>query len=176
MGRHLSMRPTRRLGRAVLERLPIWPCSDQGLPSRPGRPSRWWSLTPPFHPCLIPGFSPRPSAVCSLWHFPGVAPAEVSSVARPVESGLSSSCSAKPSSPRLPGPLSLLACQQSPTPKAASAAVVYAIPLLPRRVACRRLFPENSAAAGAYAAVNRPDQRGRRQENDENDPPDRQAA
>ncbi len=32
-----------------------------------------------------------PSAVCSLWHFPEVAPAELSSVACPVESGLSSS-------------------------------------------------------------------------------------
>ena len=29
---------------------PSWPCSGWGLPSRPGRPGRWWSLTPPFHP------------------------------------------------------------------------------------------------------------------------------
>ena len=28
----------------------FWPCSGWGLPSRPGRPGRWWSLTPPFHP------------------------------------------------------------------------------------------------------------------------------
>ena len=30
--------------------LPVWPCSGWGLPSRAGRPARWWSLTPPFHP------------------------------------------------------------------------------------------------------------------------------
>jgi hypothetical protein len=40
------------LGRATLKRSPIWSCSGWGLPSRPGHPSRWWSLTPPFHPCL----------------------------------------------------------------------------------------------------------------------------
>src|SRR6187402_2163655 len=39
-------------GRATLKRSPIWSCSGWGLPSRPGHPSRWWSLTPPFHPCL----------------------------------------------------------------------------------------------------------------------------
>ena len=27
-----------------------WSCSGWGLPSRPGHPGRWWSLTPPFHP------------------------------------------------------------------------------------------------------------------------------
>ena len=31
-------------------RRPSWSCSRWGLPSRPGRPKRWWSLTPPFHP------------------------------------------------------------------------------------------------------------------------------
>ena len=30
----------------------IWTCSRRGLPSRPGYPGRWWSLTPPFHPYL----------------------------------------------------------------------------------------------------------------------------
>jgi hypothetical protein len=40
------------LGRATLKRSPIWSCSGWGLPSRPGCPYRWWSLTPPFHPCL----------------------------------------------------------------------------------------------------------------------------
>ena len=49
------------IGRAVLKRsrrkrkhapLPSWPCSGWGLPSRPGHPGRWWSLTPPFHPYL----------------------------------------------------------------------------------------------------------------------------
>jgi len=29
---------------------PSWSCSRWGLPSRTGRPARWWSLTPPFHP------------------------------------------------------------------------------------------------------------------------------
>ncbi len=28
----------------------VRPCSGRGLPSRPGRPGRWWSLAPPFHP------------------------------------------------------------------------------------------------------------------------------
>ena len=41
-------------GRATLKRSPIWSCSGWGLPSRPGYPRRWWSLTPPFHPCLCP--------------------------------------------------------------------------------------------------------------------------
>src|SRR4051794_6003375 len=48
------VRPTRKLGRAALPSLrwtlPVWPCSGRGLPSRPGHPGRWWSLTPPFHP------------------------------------------------------------------------------------------------------------------------------
>jgi hypothetical protein len=58
------VRPTRRLGRTALspprrQRLrrsateaanPSWSCSPWGLPSRRGRPRRWWSLTPPFHP------------------------------------------------------------------------------------------------------------------------------
>ncbi len=46
------------IGRATLDRLrsapgdrrAFWPCSRWGLPSRPGHPGRWWSLTPPFHP------------------------------------------------------------------------------------------------------------------------------
>jgi hypothetical protein len=54
-------RPTRRLGRATLERRPIWPCSVRGLPSRGGRPPRWWALTPPFHPC-----SPEVSGLLSV--------------------------------------------------------------------------------------------------------------
>jgi hypothetical protein len=40
------------LGRATLKRSPIRSCSGWGFPSRPGHPNRWWSLTPPFHPCL----------------------------------------------------------------------------------------------------------------------------
>ena len=34
--------------------IPAWPCSRWGLPSRCDHPQRWWSLTPPFHPCLCP--------------------------------------------------------------------------------------------------------------------------
>jgi hypothetical protein len=43
-----------------------WSCSGWGLPSHPGHPGCWWSLTPPFHPypALAHG------AVCSLWHCP----------------------------------------------------------------------------------------------------------
>ena len=29
-----------------------WPCSEWGLPSRPGHPGRWCALTAPFHPYL----------------------------------------------------------------------------------------------------------------------------
>jgi len=43
------------------------PCSGWGLPSRPGHPGRWWSLTPPFHPDRR---ARRRPAVCSLWHCP----------------------------------------------------------------------------------------------------------
>src|SRR3954468_16978369 len=28
----------------------FWSCSGWGLPSHPGHPGCWWSLTPPFHP------------------------------------------------------------------------------------------------------------------------------
>ena len=69
-------RSTRRLGRAALERLRTVtpreitasrPCFGWGLPSRPGHPGRWWSLTPPFHPDRLVRRRP---AVCFLWHFP----------------------------------------------------------------------------------------------------------
>ena len=76
------MRPTRGLGRAALERprrhggaVPSWPCSGWGLPSRRSHLRRWWSLTPPFHPCPHP--SPayvvrdrRAAGGLSLWHCP----------------------------------------------------------------------------------------------------------
>ena len=90
------MRPTRRLGRAALmtsaqDRLavdPFWPCSGWGLPSRPGHPGRWWSLTPPFHPC--PG-EPGRSVFCGT--FPRVTPGGCYPPPRPSESGLSSTVS-----------------------------------------------------------------------------------
>ena len=44
------LRPTRKLGRAVLKCFPIWSCSRWGLPSFPGRPGNWCALTAPFHP------------------------------------------------------------------------------------------------------------------------------
>ena len=58
--------------------LPSWPCSGWGLPSRPGHPGRWWSLTPPFHPYLPgrPGAGPW-EAVCFLWHCPAGHPGSV---------------------------------------------------------------------------------------------------
>ena len=68
-------RPTRRLGRAALERLrrhllvSSWPCSGWGLPSHPGHPGCWWSLAPPFHP-----YPAERRAVCFLWHFPAGRP------------------------------------------------------------------------------------------------------
>jgi hypothetical protein len=64
-------RPTRRLGRAALERLrrnlavPSWPCSGWGLPCRPGHPGRGGLLHAPFHP-----YPACDEAVCSLWHCP----------------------------------------------------------------------------------------------------------
>ena len=45
----------------------VRPCSGRGLPSRSGRPGRWWSLAPPFHPYRQ---SVATAAVCSLWHCP----------------------------------------------------------------------------------------------------------
>jgi hypothetical protein len=63
-------------GRAVLSLLGLAP--DGGLPSRPGRPSRWWALTPPFHPYLCAlAFAWSPSAVCFLLHCPSGRPAWV---------------------------------------------------------------------------------------------------
>jgi len=44
------LRPTRRLGWAILMRLPIRSCSRWGLPSFSGHPKNWCALTAPFHP------------------------------------------------------------------------------------------------------------------------------
>lgn len=99
MGSHSSwpvvarrlQQPTREQ-REPRYRSPIWPCSGWGLPCRPcyqvrggllpaarlRRPPRTSQCRAPFHPCLIPRLpgrlrrheSRRPSAVCSLLHFP----------------------------------------------------------------------------------------------------------
>ena len=66
---HQWPRATYPLTRASSPRAPaVRSCSGRGLPSRGGHPSRWWALTPPFHP-----HRPGP-AVCSLWHCPAGRP------------------------------------------------------------------------------------------------------
>ena len=52
---------------------PSWSCSGWGLPSRPGHPGRWWSLTPPFHPCPHLDIAEAVGGL-SLWHFPAGRP------------------------------------------------------------------------------------------------------
>ena len=47
------LRPTRELGRAILNHPPIWSCTGWGLQSFTGRPVNWCALTAPFHPYLI---------------------------------------------------------------------------------------------------------------------------
>jgi hypothetical protein len=89
------MRSTRRLGRAVLERLrsrganapPFRPSSWWGLPSRSGHPERWWSLTPPFHPYRS-AETDRRSVLCGT--VPRVTPGGRYPPPRPMEPGPSS--------------------------------------------------------------------------------------
>ena len=74
--------------------LPSWPCSGWGLPSRPGHPGRWWSLTPPFHPYLPGRPGPdhgRRSVFCGT--VPRVTPGRCYRPPCPAEPG--------PSSPRV---------------------------------------------------------------------------
>ena len=47
-----------------------WSCSTWGLPSRPGHPRRWWSLTPPFHPYPLSNAYAEAAGGLSLWHCP----------------------------------------------------------------------------------------------------------
>ena len=44
------LRPTRKLGRAILKHSPIWSCTGWGLQSFPDHPRNWCALTTPFHP------------------------------------------------------------------------------------------------------------------------------
>ncbi len=71
---------------------PSWPCSRWGLPSRTGRPARWWSLTPPFHPYPHPDTEASgPLAVCLCGTVPRVTPGGCCPPPCSVESGPSSS-------------------------------------------------------------------------------------
>jgi hypothetical protein len=89
------MRSTRRLGRAVLERLrsrganapPFRPSSWWGLPSRRSHLRRWWSLTPPFHPYRS-AETDRRSVLCGT--VPRVTPGGRYPPPRPMEPGPSS--------------------------------------------------------------------------------------
>jgi hypothetical protein len=62
------MRPTRRLGRAALERLPTWPCSGWGLPCRSRCRLRGGLLLHLF--TLTRGDRDRLGRFDFLWHFP----------------------------------------------------------------------------------------------------------
>ncbi len=90
------VRSTPELGRAALERsgrnpkTSLRPCSGWGLPSRPGRPGRWWALTPPFHPYRC---KHRRSVFCGT--FPRVTPGRCYRSPCPVEPGLSSTATPK---------------------------------------------------------------------------------
>ena len=64
----------------------VRPCSGRGLPSRSGRPDRWWSLAPPFHPYLKQCF--RRSVLCGT--VPRVAPGGCCPPPCPSEPGPSS--------------------------------------------------------------------------------------
>ena len=75
---------------------PAWPCSRWGMPSRDGHPPRWWSLTPPFHPCHDARLVPRTVAVCSLLRLPRIAAPGSYPASCPVESGRSSTRTPRP--------------------------------------------------------------------------------
>ena len=72
---------------------PAWPCSRWGLPGRPRRRGRRWSLTPPFHhhPRTSPVCGEGWGAVCfSVALFRRVTPPGNYPAPCPVEPGLSS--------------------------------------------------------------------------------------
>jgi len=64
---HLKQ-PT-RIQRGPRQRIPIWSCSEWGLPCHKLLPVARCALTAPFHPYLCHNVL-RPSAVYSLLHFP----------------------------------------------------------------------------------------------------------
>jgi hypothetical protein len=94
-----SCGPPASIGRATLNRSrrprapegarPLWPCSRWGLPSHPDHSGRWWSLTPPFHPCPGPAEAgPGRSVFCGT--VPRVTPGRRYRPPCPVEPGPSS--------------------------------------------------------------------------------------
>jgi hypothetical protein len=86
-----------------------WSCSRWGLPSHAGLPTRWWSLTPPFHPyphsdpTRTPNQSRWRSALCGT--VPRVTPGGRYPPPRPVESGPSSVRPPEGDATRPPGQL-----------------------------------------------------------------------
>jgi hypothetical protein len=86
-----------------------WSCSRWGLPSRAGCPTRWWSLTPPFHP--YPHSDPARTPDQSRWRsvlcgtVPQVTPGGRYPPPCPMESGPSSMRPPQGDAPRPPGQL-----------------------------------------------------------------------
>ena len=79
------------IGRAALERSPIWSCTGWGLHSFPGRPENWCALTAPFHP--YPACAGRYTFCCT---FLRVAATPRYGAPCPVVFGLSSSLKKRP--------------------------------------------------------------------------------
>ena len=84
---------------------PSWPCSGWGLPSHPGHPGRWWSLTPPFHPyparagrSIFCGTVPRVTPGCR-WQPPCPAESGLSSAAWRVSPRADADAAARPARP-----------------------------------------------------------------------------
>ena len=94
---HLSLQPTRRHQAGRLQAPSYLALLRLGFTEPPQSPEvlvvsyTTVSALPVRTLTKSEDFANSPSAVCSLLHFPEVAPAEISSVAHPVESGLSSS-------------------------------------------------------------------------------------
>jgi hypothetical protein len=115
----------------------VRPCSGRGLPSRSGRPDRWWSLAPPFHPYLKHCF--RRSVLCGT--VPRVTPGGCCPPPCPSEPGPSSTHSGdrvRRGRPTNPSALAIV----GPRGVRRHTAVTSAV-LLPRRASC----------AGSSAAI-----------------------